>query len=125
MICGIGTDISEVVRMKQATDKWGRKFLKRVFSDKEIEYCLSKRDPFPHLSARFAAKEATIKALSSVINDHYIYPGDIEVLHEPSGRPYIVLSGDIRKVLGNIKLHVSIAHEGNYASATVIAEYLD
>jgi len=125
MICGIGTDIAEMERIRKAIDKWGRKFLKRIFSDKEIAYCYSKRDPIPHLSARFAAKEATVKALSCVIRDRHIYVGNIEVLNEPSGRPYIVLGEEIQGMIGNIVLHLTISHERNYALATVIAEQID
>ena len=125
MICGIGTDIAEIERMREAVDKWGRKFLKRIFSDKEIAYCYSRRDPFPHLSARFAAKEATVKALSCVVKDRHIYVGDVEVLNETSGRPYIILGEDIKGIVGNIILHLTISHERNYALATVIAEQLD
>jgi len=125
MICGVGTDIADIVRMRQAVDKWGRKFLKRIFSDKEIAYCYSKRDPFPHLSARFAAKEATVKALSCIIRDRHIYIGDVEVLNESSGRPYIVLGEEIKGMVGKLILHLTISHERNYALATVIAEQID
>ena len=125
MICGVGTDIAEIVRMREAVDKWGRKFLKRIFSDKEIAYCYSKRDPFPHLSARFAAKEATVKALSCIIRDRHIYIGDVEVLNESSGRPYIVLGEEIQGMVGKLILHLTISHERNYALATVIAEQID
>jgi holo-[acyl-carrier protein] synthase len=125
MICGIGTDIAEIVRMREAVDKWGRKFLKHIFSDREITYCYSKRDPFPHLSARFAAKEATVKALSCIIRDRHLSIGDIEVLNESSGRPYIILSEEIKGMVGNLVLHLTISHERNYALATVIAEQID
>ena len=125
MICGVGTDIAEIVRMREAVDKWGRKFLKRIFSDKEIAYCYSRRDPFPHLSARFAAKEATVKALSCIIRDRHIYIGDVEVLNESSGRPYIVLGEEIQGMVGKLILHLTISHERNYALATVIAEQID
>jgi holo-[acyl-carrier protein] synthase len=125
MICGIGTDIAEVGRMREVVDKWGRKFLMRIFSAREIAYCYSKRDPFPHLSARFAAKEATVKALSCVVRDRHVYLGDVEVLNETSGRPCIVLGEEIKGKCGNLILHVTISHERNYALATVIAEQID
>jgi len=125
MICGIGTDITEIQRMREAVDKWGMKFLKRIFSDREIAYCYARRDPFPHLSARFAAKEATVKALSCMVRDRHISVGDVEVLNETSGRPYIVLGAEINNIVGDIIVRLSISHERNYALATVIAEQID
>jgi holo-[acyl-carrier protein] synthase len=125
MICGIGTDIAEVERMQEAVDKWGRKFLERIFTEREIAYCYSKRNPFPHLSARFAAKEAAVKALSCVVRDRHVYLGEVEVLNETSGRPRIVLGEEIKSLAGNLVLHLTISHERNYALATVIAEQID
>jgi holo-[acyl-carrier protein] synthase len=123
MIAGIGTDIVEIERIRAAVNKWGDTFLKRIFSESEITYCFSKRDPFPNLAVRFAAKEAAVKALSGAIKDRNIYVGDIEVLNEPSGKPYIVLAEDIKSLIGDtIVLHLSLSHERDYALATVIVE---
>jgi len=66
MICGIGTDIVDVGRIRKAVERWGDRFLKRVFTEAEVVYCLAKANPYPHLAARFAAKEAVMKALSSL-----------------------------------------------------------
>lgn len=123
MIAGIGTDIVEIDRIREAVDKWGDKFLKRIFSEAEIAYCFSKRDPFPNLAARFAVKEATVKALDGLLKDRNIFVGDIEVRNEPSGKPYIVLAERIESKLGEtIVLHISLSHERGHAIATVIAE---
>lgn len=65
MIVGIGTDIVEISRIKNAVAKWGERFLRKIFTENEISYCYKKKDPFPHLAVRFAAKEAVIKALST------------------------------------------------------------
>ena len=99
MIAGIGTDIVEIERIRAAVNKWGDAFLKRIFSESEISYCFSKRDPFPNLAARFAAKEAAIKALSGLIVDRNIHVGEIEVLNEDSGKPFIVLAGRIKGLI--------------------------
>ncbi len=125
MISGVGTDIVEVDRIREAVHKWGEKFLKRVFSKQEIDYCFSKRDPFPHLSARFAAKEAAVKALSGTSMDQHMLVSDVEVRNEASGKPYIVLDERIREAAGKTVLHVTLSHEKTYALATVIAEKHD
>ena len=120
MICGVGTDIVEISRIREAAEKWGDHFLNKVFNDCEVTYCYSKNDPALHLAARFAAKEACIKALSAVIAGH-ISMKDIEVRNEPSGRPSIFVSRD-GVGLGYITLHLSLSHERHYAIATVVAE---
>jgi holo-[acyl-carrier protein] synthase len=123
MIAGIGTDIVEIERIRAAVNKWGDTFLKRIFSESEISYCFSKRDPCPNLSGRFAVKEAAVKALSGVINGRNIYVRDIEVMNGPSGKPYIVLAEDIESLIDDtIILHISLSHERSYALATVIVE---
>ena len=120
MICGIGTDIVEIRRIREAVGRWGDHFLNRVFSQAEIAYCFSRSDPALHLAARFAVKEAAIKALGANVQKHYSM-ADIEVLNEPSGRPTINIRTEDRDN-SDIKLHVSISHERSYALATVIAE---
>lgn len=124
MILGIGTDIVEVERMREAADKWGDRFLKRIFSDREIRYCYSKKNPFPHLSARFAAKEAAVKALSGIINDRRVLVADIEVSNESSGRPVLSIKGAAKELTARISFHVTLSHEKDYAVATVIAEQI-
>jgi holo-[acyl-carrier protein] synthase len=88
MIHGIGTDIVEIYRIKDAVEKWGERFLKKIFTENEIAYCNKKKDPYPHLAVRFAAKEAVIKA-SSLLRDKRLAFHDIEILNEPSGKPFI------------------------------------
>ncbi len=123
MIIGTGIDIVEIARVREAANKWGERFLKRIFTKHEIEYCFSKRDPFPGLSARFAAKEATIKALSGLVKDHHIAFNEIEVSNEPSGKPFIILCDEINDHLPEkVILHLSLTHERTHALATVIAE---
>ncbi len=66
MIRGVGTDIVSVERFRRAGARWGDRFFTRVFTDAELAYCRARKDPYPHLAARFAAKEAVIKALSAL-----------------------------------------------------------
>lgn len=99
-------------------------FRKMVFSTAEIEYCESKADPFQHYSARFAAKEAFLKAIGTGW-DNGLTLHEIEIVNEKNGKPFIRLSGDTAKTLGplNIRsIHVSLSHLKSYASAVVILE---
>jgi holo-[acyl-carrier protein] synthase len=120
MICGVGTDIVEIVRIRESVEKWGDQFLNKVFNDDEITYCYSKNDPAMHLAGRFAAKEACIKALSTFIKGH-LSMKEIGISNDESGKPTIKIS---KEGFGPeaIKLHLSLSHERKYAVASVIAE---
>jgi holo-[acyl-carrier protein] synthase len=120
MICGVGTDIVEIVRIREAVEKWGDHFLKKVFNDIEITYCYSKNDPVMHLAGRFAAKEACIKALSTIIKDN-LSMKEVGISNDESGKPSIKI---IREGFSpeTVKLHLSLSHERKYAVASVIAE---
>lgn len=107
---GIGIDIVEISRLKQAVDKWGDTFLNRVFNKKEIHYSMQKRFPYQHLAARFAAKEAIIKAFGN----NLVTFKDIEIINDKLGKP----SCRIRRKKNHICL--SIAHTDKYAVATAI-----
>lgn len=113
MIIGIGTDIIEVARVREAAARWGERFLRRVFTDRELAYCFKRNDPHPHLAARFAAKEALIKAVG-----HAVPYAAIEVLNEPSGRP-VLLFPDAPPLC---TAHLTLSHERQYAVATVVLE---
>ena len=65
MIKGVGVDLAQITRLRRAVERWDERFLRRVFTEAEIAYCRRRRDPIPHLAARFAAKEATLKALGT------------------------------------------------------------
>ena len=110
MTKGIGIDMVEISRLKRAIDKWGDEFLNRVFNKKEIEYSMQKRFPYQHLAARFAAKEAIIKAFG---NNPVTFK-DIEIINDKFGKP----SCRIHSRKNHI--HLSIAHTDKYAIATAI-----
>lgn len=124
MICGIGTDIVEIKRIKDAIENWGERFLKKIFTKNEISYCYKKKDPYPHLAVRFAAKEAVIKAVS--LEDRFIkipHFKNIEILNYPSGKPFINLLGSLKKSFqGVFVIHLTLTHERNYAMAMVVLE---
>lgn len=115
MIKATGIDIVKIKRLKEATERWGNRFLERVFTEDELRYCLSKKACYESLAVRFAAKEAFIKALGKRIDLRLI-----EIKNEPSGKPYL----DIKSHLLNNKIHLSLSHDGEYAIAVVIMEEL-
>lgn len=114
-----GTDIIEIERVKQSIEKLGTKFLDRVFTKKEIEYCESKKSQkYQHYAARFAAKEAAFKAISWKINNKYeICWKDFEILNDEHGRPRLNILGVDLKDIEDIDL--SMSHCKQYAVANV------
>lgn len=115
-----GTDIIEIERIKESIENVGEKFLERVYTKKEIEYCESKnKQKYQHYAARFAAKEALFKAISWKLDDKYeICWKDIEVLNNKQGRPELKVIGVDLKNIENID--ISISHCKNYAVANVV-----
>jgi holo-[acyl-carrier protein] synthase len=118
-----GVDIIEIDRVKESIEQLGDKFLNRVFTDKEIEYCESRKNQkYQHYAARFAAKEAAFKAVSGQINDKYnVCWKDFEVTNDEQGRPSIKLVGIDEKSIENID--ISISHCKKYAVANVTVLY--
>lgn len=113
----VGVDIVEIARLEKAVARWGEGFLKRVYTDSEIRLY---RQKLPSLAARFAAKEAVIKALGRPSKD--ISLKEIEVLTGPNGRPVVNLYGKTHqqaKKMGLGELAVSLSHSKEYAIAFV------
>ena len=124
MIVGLGVDIAEVHRIEQAIARYGQAFLSRVFTAAEIEYCERHRHRFERYAARFAVKEATMKALGTGWANGVRWV-DIEVARLPSGQPTLALQGATRKHaerLGMRRANVTITHSGDIALAQVILE---
>jgi len=122
MISGAGVDIVEIPRMKEAVEKWGRGFLEKVFTSREIAYSNSKRFSPQHFAARFAAKEAVIKAFGAP-RAHPLRWTDIEVVNNEEGRPSIRFSGDALALKKKKKIKdviISMSHSHNYAVAQAI-----
>ena len=118
-----GVDIIDIDRVKESIEQLGDKFLNRVFTDKEIEYCESRKNQkYQHYAARFAAKEAAFKAVSGQIDDKYnVCWKDFEVTNDEQGRPSIKLVGIDEKLIENID--ISISHCKKYAVANVTVLY--
>lgn len=116
-----GTDIIEVSRIKESIEKLGEKFLNKIYTKKEIEYCLSKNNmKYQHFAARFAAKEAIFKAISSLLKNKYeITWTDVEVLNDENGRPYVHF---LNNNYNTEQIDISISHLKEYAIATCIVE---
>ncbi|MCS6985194.1 MAG: holo-ACP synthase [Leptospiraceae bacterium] len=123
MIVGIGTDICENERIRSLWQIYGQRFLERIFHEEEIHYCLAKKNPVPHLSGRFAVKEAFIKALGLSRTLHLSYR---EIyLSGRQGRKELRLSGILQEIFHDIgaqRVHFSISHTRHYSTAVVILE---
>ena len=119
MILGVGTDVVEVVRIKRAFERTGNRFLQKVFTEAELEYCWSRPNPWPHLATRFAAKEAVIKALGFGVD-----PREVEVYREDDGSPAVALHGSASEAAaryGTVDFKISLSHTANIAIACALA----
>jgi holo-[acyl-carrier protein] synthase len=124
MIRGIGTDLVEVDRVQRAAGRRGRAFLERVFTPGEIEYCETQHHPFESYAARFAAKEAFLKALGTGQRDGISWK-DMDVTRDGRGRPALVLNGralELAERHGVGKIFVSLSHSRSHATAMVVLE---
>jgi holo-[acyl-carrier protein] synthase len=124
MIVGTGIDIAEVHRIGQAMERFGARFLHRVFSEGERAYCDSKANRVERYAARFAAKEAAMKALGTGWSRGVRWR-DIEVCRQPGGRPTISFHGKAAEVaskLGAVHVALSLSHTAEQAIAQVILE---
>ncbi|MCD4784857.1 MAG: holo-ACP synthase [Candidatus Eremiobacteraeota bacterium] len=121
IICIPGVDIVEISRIRKLYEKWGDKFLHRVFTAAEIEYCLGKAGTPAHLAGRFAAKEAVIKSIK-------VRPSpplkSIEILRGKSGNPEVRLKKESERIvrsMGILNISLTISHSHDFAVAFAIA----
>jgi holo-[acyl-carrier protein] synthase len=122
MIHGVGVDIVDIDRIRNSVGHFGEDFLERVFTPSEVEYCMKRKDPHPSLAARFAAKEAMIKALTT---DDTIPLKDIEVAIAEGGKPSILPGLKLKEIMDSLDIkhsHLSLSHEKRYAVAYVVLE---
>ena len=116
-----GTDIIEINRIKESIENLGENFKNKIYTEKEIEYCESKRNAkYQHYAGRFAAKEAIFKAISELLDDKYeISWRDAEILNDNRGKPRVAFtSKKIQEKIENID--ISISHCKEYATANVV-----
>lgn len=126
MLYGIGVDIVRISRIKRVVDRWGIRFIEKVFTEKETEFCNSRPRSINAFALRFAAKEAFSKAIGLGMRQGIRWK-DIEVFHYPTGKPGLRLSGkclDIYRKLGLGNIYVTLSDEGDYGIAVVILEKL-
>lgn len=122
MIAGVGVDIAELDRIRDLLSRHGERFLSRILTEGERAYCQARRDPVPHVAARFAAKEAVLKALGTGWA-HGIKWTDVEVIRGESGPPTISLHGEAQRLAGaNGRWHLSLTHDRGAAVAVAILE---
>ena len=118
----IGIDIVEIKRLEKTSRRWGKDFLNKVYTKKELAYAMSKRFPYQHLAARFAAKEAIFKALGEVETD-FVGWKNIEILNDAYGKPVVYWYGQAetaRLKRGLKGAVVSLSHTENYAVASAM-----
>lgn len=121
-IVGVGVDLVNVPRVRAMTDRWRDRFLIRLFTEAERAYCLKKASPYASLAARFAAKEAVLKALGTGWAEGIRWT-DIQVLNDARGRPHATTSGHVHRLLseaGVTGIQVSLSHDTEYAVAEAI-----
>ena len=112
MIQGIGIDIVDIEKLERTCKRWKDAFLEKIFSQTEIEYCFAKKNPYPHLAARFACKEAVIKALGKNIGFK-----KIEVSNLETGKPQCTISDVQYK---DCSIMVSLSHLEKYATSVAV-----
>ena len=123
MILGTGIDIVEVPRIAKSIERFGERFLNRIYTPFEIRYCDAKANRIERYAARFAAKEAGMKALGTGMRG--VSWKDFEVGREPSGRPTMLFharAAEVAKRLGVRRAHLSVSHTEEHAVAYVLVE---
>ena len=124
MIVGLGNDIVEVARIENMLSRHSQRFLDRVFTPLEQNYCLTKKEPSIHLAARFAAKEASAKALGLGLGRTLSWK-DLEICNHPSGSPFVVLSPGATHTLAQrwtgLHIHLSLSDQPCYVQAFAVA----
>lgn len=124
MLIGTGIDLIEIDRVARSIERFGDRFLLRIYTPGEIAYCRRKRMSAESFAARFAAKEAGAKALGTGISRGVTWT-EFHVTREPGGRPVLELRGRALILAGNLgvkKISLSLTHTGNLAMASVVME---
>ena len=116
MILGIGNDIVEIERIEKAISN--EKFIKRVYTEKEIEIIEKKGSKAASYAGRFSAKEAISKALGTGVRDFNLT--DIEILNDELGKPYVVLKNESKGRMVDMRIEISISHSKEYATAVAV-----
>jgi len=121
-LLGIGIDVVEVDRVKASLDEFGERFVQRIFTPVEREYCEKQKKPELHYAARFAAKEAVAKAFGTGIGKEIGWL-DMEIIRRETGEPEVQLSGggaSYAETRGAVEVKVSLTHAKHYAAANAV-----
>ena len=124
MVLGLGIDVIEIERIRKVFDKRGEKYIKKIFTEREIEYSYKHKEPYLHLAGRFSSKEAYYKSVGFGVLSF----GEIEVANEETGKPYIILHGKTLaqwEEIGRPNIHLSLSHTDTVAAAVVVLEQSD
>lgn len=125
MIIGVGVDIVDIRRIDHLLQKFQDHFIKKIFTQNEAKYCLSKKNPSNYFSKMFSIKEATIKAISDAEDLSW---HDMEISHNKDGKPIMSLSGNalrnLKKKTANFNIQISTSDEKNYSIGFAIIESL-
>ncbi len=123
-VLGIGVDLVECARIQRSIDRFGDRFLHRVFTDGEVEYSMSMKFPARHLAARFAAKEAVSKAFGTGIGKAMGWR-NIDICKKESGEPFLIFSGPAQELAakrGVTSALITLSHTEQHAMASVVLE---
>jgi len=123
-VAGLGVDVAQVSRFRRFLEQGKQGLLDRLFSAEEQAYALGKKDPAPHLAARFASKEAFLKALGLGLREGISWQ-DMTVVRDSLGAPSLQFGGRAAEILAERQIsscHLSYSHDGDYAFATVVLE---
>ncbi len=123
-VLGVGVDLVENARIQHSLDRFGERFLHRIFTAGEIEYCQAMRFLARHFAARFAAKEAVSKAFGTGIGRAMSWK-DIDVHRKPSGEPFVVLEGGAKQLAekrGVSAVWITLSHTEHHATAMIVLE---
>ena len=123
-VLGIGVDLVECARIQHSIDRFGERFLHRVFTDGEIQYSMSMKFPARHLAARFAGKEAVAKAFGTGIGKAMGWR-NIDICKKPSGEPFLMFSGPAQELAtkrGVTSALIALSHTDHHAIACVVLE---
>lgn len=118
-VAGLGTDILEIERIRKSIYEHGEKFLNRLFTEEERLYCDRHQDPIPHYAARFAGKEAVVKALGTGFGKEVSWK-DIEIIKDEKGKPCVHFSPKLQVALSSPTILISLSHEKHYVTATAL-----
>lgn len=120
-VTSIGVDICDIERMRKIDKKFKDRFFQRIFTQEEIGYCEKKFNKYSSYAARFAAKEALLKAIGTGLRDGFQWK-DIEVKNNDLGKPYFIFHGQTAEFISKHNVHLSISHTDKDAIAFVIIE---